>query len=58
MRDQVGDEDDGERLSCETCGESFNVMETPCEGEWHCLWCCDCPEPPARSPTPREEATS
>jgi len=32
--------DDGERLSCDECGESFNVRESGCEV--HCLRCCDC----------------
>lgn len=34
--------DDGERISCDECGESFNVNESFCEQ--HCLKCCDCEE--------------
>jgi predicted Zn-ribbon and HTH transcriptional regulator len=30
-RKHAGDEDDGERLSCEECGESFNVNESGSE---------------------------
>jgi hypothetical protein len=31
--------DDGERLSCEHCGESFNATETVCEAEYRCPLC-------------------
>jgi len=34
--------DDGERDSCDECGESFNANESGCDD--HCASCCDCDE--------------
>jgi rubrerythrin len=31
LREHAREEDDGERLSCEECGESFNVNESGSE---------------------------
>lgn len=36
---EPAEEDDGERLECEQCGESFNAQETTCEAEYHCPSC-------------------